>query len=264
MGSGWVLDFSDRTMGNFFLEELNIDIDDPQWTQEGTSKAKRLRFFLRKVDNKTAASVITALWNYRKNYCTYETSLGLEGRVLDLVSRLQGSQNGLSGERPAPAYDFAIFSRLSTELINISQLEPHARGYAFERFLNSAFQSFGMRPRAPFSLRGEQIDGSFALDNETYLLEAKWTSAPTGAADLHTFEGKLGNRAKWVRGLFVSYVGFTDEGLYAFGRAKHTVCMSGQDIGQALASEMRLDHLIREKVRKAAETGAPFTPFRDI
>ena len=41
MEGGYVLDFSDRTMTQFFAEELNIDIDHPQYRDDGTSKAKQ-------------------------------------------------------------------------------------------------------------------------------------------------------------------------------------------------------------------------------
>ena len=43
MESGYVLDFSDRTMASFFSDELNVDIYDPKYAVNGTSKAKRLR-----------------------------------------------------------------------------------------------------------------------------------------------------------------------------------------------------------------------------
>lgn len=42
MGSGYVLDFSDRTITRFFEEELNVDFDNPIYAREGTSKAKNL------------------------------------------------------------------------------------------------------------------------------------------------------------------------------------------------------------------------------
>lgn len=38
MNGGYVLDFSDRTMGIFFLEELNVDIDDPAYLDNGPPK----------------------------------------------------------------------------------------------------------------------------------------------------------------------------------------------------------------------------------
>ena len=57
MSSGYVLDFNDRTMAAFFAEEINVDIYDPVYQDQGTSKAKRLRCYLNKVD--AAASVTT-------------------------------------------------------------------------------------------------------------------------------------------------------------------------------------------------------------
>jgi hypothetical protein len=55
----------------------------------------------------------------------------------------------------------------------VSSLKPDARGRAFESFLNDLFAAYGLSPRNPFRLTGEQIDGSFELGQDTYLLEAK-------------------------------------------------------------------------------------------
>ena len=65
MGGGYVLDFSDRTFAEFFSDELDIDIDHPKFNVEGTSKAKRLRCFLRTSDSSTRVRVLKALWDYR-------------------------------------------------------------------------------------------------------------------------------------------------------------------------------------------------------
>jgi hypothetical protein len=54
MNDGYVLDFKDRTMTQFFAEELNVDIDDDACLEFGTSKAKRLRCYLNKVDLPTS------------------------------------------------------------------------------------------------------------------------------------------------------------------------------------------------------------------
>ncbi len=66
MGAGYVLDFSNRTYAEFFREELHVNIDDPRWTVQGGSKAKRLRYYLRQVDPKAALKALTALWEYRE------------------------------------------------------------------------------------------------------------------------------------------------------------------------------------------------------
>jgi hypothetical protein len=155
---------------------------------------------------------------------------------------------------------------LADELLRVSALDPHPRGYAFERFLKQLFDAYGMSARASFRLVGEQIDGSFVLEGETYLLEAKWENARTGADPLHAFAGKVGGKAAWSRGLFISQAGFTDEGLEAYGRGRPTpiICMDGLDLYETLSHQLRLDEVIARKVRRAAETGTPFARIREL
>lgn len=270
MGGGYVLDFSDRTMSSFFAEELNVDIDDPAYKDFGSSKAKRLRCFLNKVDMPTAVRTLKVLWDYREkirvNRGREEWVLNAEGRFLSLLNRLQGKPDAPSApaEPPKPAFDRPKIASLKKKLIDLSSFEPQPRGYAFEGWLTEAFNFFGMAAREPFRLRGEQIDGSFQLHGETYLVEAKWHSAQTGAADLHAFHGKVEQKAAWARGLFISNSGFTAEGLTAFGKGKRVICMDGLDLFDALDREIPLDQVIARKVRRAAETGLPFERLRDL
>ncbi len=65
MGEGYVLDFSHKTMAEFFEDELNININDSKYRVEGTSKAKRLRFFIRNEDPRLVVSTLKALWKYK-------------------------------------------------------------------------------------------------------------------------------------------------------------------------------------------------------
>lgn len=111
---------------------------------------------------------------------------------------------------------------------------------------------------------GEQIDGSFQLSGETYLLEAKWTDLRIGAGDLRSFNAKLEDKAAWTRGLFVSNSGFTDDGLETFGRGKRVVCMDGLDLYETLDRRLSLEDVIARKVRRAAESGQPFVRVRDL
>ena len=148
--------------------------------------------------------------------------------------------------------------------MQVTTLEPHARGYAFEGFLKSLFDAFRLAAHEPFRLRGEQIDGSFQLANEIYLLEAKWHGSPIGVAELHTFHGKIEQKAAWTRGLFVSNSGFTEDGLAAFGRGKRVICMDGLDLYEMLDREIAFTEVLERKIRRAAETGAPFVRVRDL
>lgn len=143
-------------------------------------------------------------------------------------------------------------------------LRPQAHGYAFEKFLKDLFDAHRLAAQERFRLRGEQIDGSFQFGNETYFVEAKWQGEPIGGAELHTFHGKVEQKAAWTHGLFVSNSGFTDEGLREFGRGKRVICMNGFDLYETLDRKIPLNHVLERKVGRAAETGSPFIRVRDL
>src|SRR5487761_2022197 len=64
MGSGYVLDFSDRTFSEFFEEHTRRDIDAAIYRERGTSKANRLRGFWAAEGNHLVGKVIQALIQY--------------------------------------------------------------------------------------------------------------------------------------------------------------------------------------------------------
>lgn len=198
MGGGYVLDFSNRTFAEYFKDEIGVDIDQEQYCASGSSKANRLRSFLKLMDDASAARAIKALWEYRefKRLAARRPDPveGAERRVMDLLRTLGGATYQSKPVAPKPvdvAVDKAQLRRLKDDLLGLHQLAAQARGYAFELFLRDLFNAFGLAAREAFRLRGEQIDGSCQLGHETYLLEAKWQNAQTGVADLHTFHGKL-------------------------------------------------------------------------
>lgn len=155
---------------------------------------------------------------------------------------------------------------LATLLIEITKLDPQLRGLRFEGFLNELFAGFGLAPRGSFRLVGEQIDGSFNLRGQTYLVEAKWHGPRIGFADLMTFSGKVGGKASWSRGLFVSNSGFTAEGLEAFSRGRQTnlICADGLDLYEVLSRKVSLITVLEAKLRRAAETNQAFVSLREL
>lgn len=155
---------------------------------------------------------------------------------------------------------------LAALLVEITKLTPQARGLRFEGFLNELFAGFGLAPRGSFRLVGEQIDGSFKLHGQTYLVEAKWHGPQIGFADLMTFSGKVGGKASWSRGLFVSNSGFTAEGLEAFSRGRQTnlICVDGLDLYEVLSRKVSLITVLEAKERRAAETNRAFVAMRDL
>ncbi|APV52285.1 hypothetical protein BWI17_04330 [Betaproteobacteria bacterium GR16-43] len=272
MGGGYVLDFSDRTFAEFFSDELSVDIDDPRYRGGGDSKAKRLRYYLRSVSAGEALKCLHALWGHRE-------TLKRRGKVVPevpgaadefstLVLRLAGKtpDNVAPSTQAVPtALDEKDCETLRNSLLETSQLEGAPRGYAFERFLNELFALNKLKPREPFRNRGEQIDGSFQLEGDTYLLEAKWTKDRVDAGVLRAFNAKVEDKSSWSRGLLVSECGFSEDGLYAFGRGgKKILCMDGMDLADMLHSRIRLSEVIARKARRAAETGLIFVRVRDL
>jgi hypothetical protein len=176
------------------------------------------------------------------------------------------------GEPPvSPAAPCSMLSdadaqALVDQLITLMQLNPQQRGLRFERFLSYLFAAHNLAPRGAFRLVGEQIDGSFRLHAETYLLEAKWQGPKNGFADLMAFSGKVAGKAAWARGLFVSNSGFTQEGLEAFGRGRQTnlICVDGLDLYEILSRRISLLEVLEEKARRAAETNCAYVPIREL
>lgn len=272
MGGGYVLDFSNQTYSEFFNDELQINIDNERYCDIGTSKAKRLRSFLRQSESSEVLRVLDSLWEYRetkrKRAGKEEERPELVSEFSDLLVRLGGKPLATKDKTPQPQHDESIDENIAKELLDsllvLAAMEPHPRGFAFESFLKKLFDESGMSGRASFRLIGEQIDGSFELDGETYLLEAKWTNLPVNAADLRSFNAKVQDKATWSRGLFVSNSGFSEEGLQAFGRGKSVVCMDGLDLSDMLIQKIGFKSVLSKKVRRAAETGRPFVRLRDL
>ena len=73
-----------------FDEELNIDIDDECYQEEGTSKAKRVRCLLKQADRETALRVLGALWQY-KTESMPEQAEQSRNDYLALISRLENA-----------------------------------------------------------------------------------------------------------------------------------------------------------------------------
>lgn len=262
---GYVLDFSNRTFSDFFIRELDIDIDAPQYATDGASKAKRLRCFLGKVDDGTAARALRSLWEHREALRPAgapDPFPRAAGQVAAIIARLEGSGPTVPvNVVSAPAVEAIEYDRFQARLLAIRDLPPQQRGYDFEKFLKDLFDAFRLSARDPFRLVGEQIDGSFELAGETYLVEAKWLNRKVGVAELGAFHSKLDQKALWARGLFISFGGFTDEGLAGFGRGRRLVGMEGRDLYESLGRGIPIDRVISLKVRHAAETGEIFAPI---
>lgn len=186
-----------------------------------------------------------------------------EGYVLE---GLQVRRSTQQVTMPTYNVDTERLAHLSRQWVELEKEEAQRRGFSFETMLGDLFEAFGLAPRKSFRLQGEQIDGSFQLDSSVYLVEAKWQKSPTSQNDLLVFRGKVESKSTWARGVFISYSGFSPDGLQAFGRGRSTniIGMNGQDIYFILDGKISLPEAISRKVRRAAETGEFFVPVFDM
>ena len=268
MGGGYVLNFSNYSFRSFIADIVGIDIDDPKYSQNGGSKANRLRAFWSLEADLVVGKLLNALLNY--NHEARELhGPPITEEELRVYAKCEAISRRLLGiaERPARVVPSAkgvspeVRAVLNDKLLKLSALSPQERGYAFERFLQELFSAYELNPKAPFRLAGEQIDGSLELDGEIYLIEAKWQNSRIDSKELYAFYGKIEGKAAWSRGLFISYSGFSRESLEALAKGKRPnfITLDGQDLNFVLAGEhgeyIDLQDCIRKKVRYAAETG---------
>jgi hypothetical protein len=271
MASGYVLDFTNRSFAQFFQAELNVDIYHARYAIMGTSKANRLRVFLEVAPDMLAGKALRALWEYRDAAGVAPNSKEEKAqqderfyRLVHGLDRQGGPPRPTPSQQPAPAAP--ALANLNARFLEITTLQLQARGFAFEGLLNTLFDIYKLDPRRSFRLVGEQIDGSFELPPDTYLLEAKWQVSPIGFQDLAAFAAKVEGKSQWASGLFISYNGFSPDGLQAFGRGRPTsiVCMDGLDLTHILTGALSRLDVFQRKKRRAVETGNCFVPVREL
>lgn len=92
MGSGYVLNFSDRTYSEFFID-YRIDIDAAQYRTGGDSKAKRMRTFWAVAPNHTVGRVLEGLIGYGvEERCLGDSSHELIEECRVIAQRLLADQ----------------------------------------------------------------------------------------------------------------------------------------------------------------------------
>lgn len=259
MERGYVLDFTNYTYQRFVADTINIDV---YKKYHNLSKAKILRAIMDDCDNVTVGKLLLGLMQYmqarelvtdeKKEIFQKCTEIGywligkkVSAKTVDIVPESQKIE-----------FDFKKYLNELKDLADYHD-NPQARGYQFERYLNRLFKDCALEPRESFRIKGEQIDGSFVLRNDIYLLEAKWTNKPTEKSDLVVFNEKVSSKSGFTRGLFISFAGYSSDAVETFcnGREVKIVLMTVQELAVALTREMDISTVIWNKVRALAEEG---------
>ena len=115
----------------------------------------------------------------------------------------------------------------------LSSLDPQPRGYAFEGFLKRVLMRSGFCHAADSERLANRSTAALCCWRDISCWKQNAQRPDTGSRPSR-FQGKLNARVNWARGLFVSYSGFTLDGLLAYGRGGSVICMDGLDLHDAL------------------------------
>jgi hypothetical protein len=137
------------------------------------------------------------------------------------------------------------------------------RGRVFERILTSMLSKEEMEPHTSMRPSGEEIDGSFAVGDNFYLLEAKWHAEPIPASSLYSFRGKLEGKITGTIGVFFSMSDYSRDAPDALLRGKqlNMILFSHSDLLLIEDGKITMREAMRAKRRYAADYGSPFYPL---
>jgi len=266
MASGYVLDFTDRTFEEFIREHTGREIWNARYEYKSGSKANRLRAFWTKEENALVGKLLIALLDYNEETSTRALA------CRQIAQRLLGTATTRPSDNSHQTFEqIAQQAGRSRTLCQLkerftllnAEKDRNKAGLALEQLLNELFEVFDLRPRQPYRVVGEQIDGSFELDGHVYLVESKWEKHALPEADLLIFKGKIESKSPFTRGVFIALNGITEPAKYAItrGQAPPFFVMDGYDLLMILSEAIDLREFLKRRVRLLAEEGCVSVPF---
>jgi hypothetical protein len=182
-----------------------------------------------------------------------------------------------SEERPpeggAPVADRAVGDEWSADALELlkerfmmlhSMSNDRARGPLFVQFLDDLFGLFGAQSWLTFSSDQNLIDGSIDFDSADRAFQATWGQASVAGAQVEEFASRIRIKGGAPLGIFLSINGFPDDVLDATGNSPTFIGVDGADVFLILDQRVRLDELLRHKIRVVEETGSYFVSARSL
>lgn len=254
---GYVINFSNREFEEFMKDvvEYNIYTKYP-----GLSKAKMLRAFLNDESDAYAGKAIAMLIEYmRGNNLISDAKKAQSDKLYTIASRLLGKNEPQPAAVPPkpkdnPAVDFTYLNTSLLEIENCSTQQ--AKGYAFERYLNQFFNAFGLEAHAAYRTEFDQIDGSFVMDSNTILIEAKYRTTLIPKNDLILFTQKVSSKSHYSRGLFITYSPLEATTIeYFMDRSARLVVITVEELFLVCQNKTSIQEVLKKKFRALDERG---------
>ncbi len=225
MGSGYVLNFTDRTFSDFFLDSVGIDIYDKKYNYRSGSKANRMRAFWDQENNFLVGKVLAILFEEWDEFKNYNSPPEAPEECWKIVKRIQESSPVQDIDSIAANFDdrsFEVLSRSVKECIDKN--EPETGLDRLHTFLVKYFRALCAkreietdREKPLHSLVGEYIK---ALKNEG-LIESDMTEKilKSSISVLEAFNRVRNNKSFAHDNLLLNY----DESLLIFSHVTSSV-----------------------------------------
>jgi hypothetical protein len=274
MSSGHVLNFSNRIFAEFVFDSTARNIYDSCYDYGTGSKANRLRGFWRREEDGVVGKLMSEMLDYGEDDGLFtdkdvllQTCRRIVARLLRGGPAVDTRADSNRNEQSAQELRSKELEQLKEEFLRLANESDRSKaGRALEKLLNRLFALFELQPRQGFRITGEQIDGSFELDGDIYLLESKWEKDPLPEADLLVFRGKIEGKSSFTRGVFIALNDVTREARDAItrGKAPSFFVVNGHDLIMVLCGAMTLTDFLRERRRLLGEEGRVCVPFSEL
>ncbi len=269
MDTGYVLNFTNRTFAEFIRDSTGRDIYDSRYDYASGSKANRLRAFWQKEANGVVGKLMSDMLDYAdQNGAAQEVCRLIVARLLQ-DSPVPGGQTDSRPKQPSSQQHQRshALSQLREEFCRLAaEADRSKAGLALESLLNRLFALFELHPRQAFRVTGEQIDGSFELGDQIYLLESRWEKRALPEADLLVFKGKIEGKSTFTRGVFIALNDVTVEARDAItrGKAPSFFVMNGHDLMMILSEAISLTDFLKKRIRLLGEEGRVCIPYPEL
>lgn len=149
------------------------------------------------------------------------------------------------------------------DLVDGKKFSPQVRGFELEKLIYSILEIENLEPRSGYKPEGEQIDGSFFWNGQTFLLEAKWVEKPLPASSIYSFKGKLDGKFHTTSGVFISINGYSEdvEDALKFGKSLNIILFDRNDMNLVFNGRVSFLKILKFKLRQAGDTGSLLVPY---
>jgi uncharacterized protein (TIGR02391 family) len=167
MSGGYVLNFSDRTIREFFKDDIGIDIYDEKYNYASGSKANRIRHFWSIADNKLVGKSILKLVEYIESQILLE-NLSQSDFTQDLINEVKKiGQKFFGGDTGIEKISEANFSDSTISIVLQKEVFDHVKSLLKSgHYFNAVEESYKIvREKLKLITGREKAHEAFSEDN---------------------------------------------------------------------------------------------------